>query len=477
MNKSSGARKPAQPGPRVAIMERLGPQDLMLLWPDDLGWPETIGALAILDGTGLLDPDRRFRVEAVCEVIESRLPLVPRFRQLLYTPRRGLGWPLWVDARSFDLTEHVRVLPLAAPPDEAQLLRTVEQLRALPLDRSRPLWEMWFLPGLADDRVAMFMKVHHTIADGAAGVALLGTFLDSSADAPTMPARSWTPAPEPSSRDLFEDNLRRRVQAAEGALSKLLRPAATLHQAQERWPAVREGFIKERAPQTSFNIPIGRHRRLAVIRGSLDAAKQIAHNHNVKLNDVLMSAVAGGLRELLLGREERIEDLILRAFVPVSLHREAPGQAHGNQDGMMFVPLPMGEADPVRRLQLIAAASAERKRYVVRPPEGVVARNRVLQRAMVRRFARQRWANVYIANIPGPPIPLYLGGSQLLEVFPVVPVSANITLGTAALSYAGQLNITVVADANALPDVEVFAAGLRTSLQALLSFRARADAR
>ncbi|WP_406404511.1 hypothetical protein OH805_35195 [Streptomyces sp. NBC_00879] len=218
-------------------MERLGPQDLMLLWPDDLGWPETIGALAIVDGTRLLDPDGRFRVEAVREVIESRLPLVPRFRQLLYTPRRGLGWPLW---------------------------------------------EMWFLPGLADDRVAMFMKVHHTIADGAAGVALLGTFLDPSADAPTMPARPWTPAPEPSSRDLFEDNLRRRVQAAEHTLSKLRRPATTLHQAQERWPEVREGFIKERAPRTSFNTPIGRHRRMAVIHGSLDVTKQIAHNPNAQ---------------------------------------------------------------------------------------------------------------------------------------------------------------------------------------------------
>ncbi|WP_202918506.1 wax ester/triacylglycerol synthase family O-acyltransferase [Streptomyces cavernae] len=477
MDKSSGASRSARPGSRTAIMERLSPQDLMMLWPDDLGWPETIGALAILDGTGLLDPDGRFRVEAVREVIESRLPLAHRFRQLLHTPRPGLGPPLWVDARSFDLTEHVRVRPFAAPPDEAQLLRTVERLRAVPFERSRPLWLMWFLPGLADDRVAMFVKLHHTIADGAAGVALVGTFLDLSADAPATPTRPWTPAPKPSSRDLFEDNLRRRVQAARDSVSKLARPTATLRRAREGWPAVREGFIRGRAPRTSFNVPIGRDRRMAVVRSSLDVPKQIAHDHDAKLNDVLMTAVAGGLRELLCGREESVEDLVLRAFVPVSLHREQPGRARGNQNGMMFVPLPVGEADPVRRLRAIATASAERKKYVVRPPEGVIARNGVLQRAMLRRLARQRWANVYVTNIPGPPAPLYLGGARLLEVFPVVPLSANVTLGVGALTYAGQLSVSVIADASALPDVEVFAAGMENALQALGALRTRADAR
>ncbi|WP_406306596.1 wax ester/triacylglycerol synthase family O-acyltransferase [Streptomyces sp. NBC_00885] len=451
-------------------MERLTAQDLMLLWPDELGWPEDIGALAILDGTRLLDPDGCFRIEAVRHVIQSRLPLVPRFRQLLYTPRRGLGWPLWVDDRSFDLAEHVRVLPLTAPADEAQLLVTVERLRRRWLERSRPLWEMWFLPGLSGGRVAMFIKMHHTIADGAAGVALLGAFLDLDADVPTTLAPPWTPASMPSSRDLIEDNLRLRVQAARSALSKLFQPVTTLQQMREAWPAVREGFIKERAPRTSFNLPIGPSRELAVIRSSLDVAKQIAHTYDAKLNDVLMSAIAGGLRDLLRGREELVEDLVLRAFVPVSLHNEEHGRARGNQDGMMFVPLPIGEPDPVRRLWLIAAESAERKKHVVRPPEGIIARNRLLQRATMRRFARQRWANVYVANIFGPPMQLYLAGAQLLEVFPVVPISANITLGIAALTYAGQFNITVVADAQACPDVEVFAEGVRKSLQALSPF-------
>lgn len=467
MNKSSGAPSHVQPGARRPATERLGPQDLMLLWSDDFGWPEVIGALALLDGTGLLDSDGRFQVEAVREVVGSRLPQVPRFRQLLHTPRRGLGRPLWIDARTIDVTEHVRVLPFAAPPDEARLLQTVERVRALPLDRSRPLWEMWFLPGLTGDRVAMFIKVHHTIADGAAGVALLGAFLDPSTDAPTTPVQPWTPVPMPSGRDLFEDNLRRRVQAAEDTLSKLSRPAATLRQAREKWPAVRENYFTGRAPRMSFNIPVGPHHRLAVIRSSLDTFKQIAHSHDVKLNDVLMSATAGGLRELLRSRGESVEDLVLRAFVPVSLHQEEPGKARGNKDGMMFVPLPIGEPDPVHRLRLIAAASARQKQYVVGPPEGIVGRNRLIQRAMMRSLGRQRWANLYIGNIFGPPMPLYLAGAKVTELFPVVPITGNFTLAVAALSYAEQFNIVVVADANACPDVEVLAAGVRNHVQGL----------
>jgi WS/DGAT/MGAT family acyltransferase len=458
-------------------MERLNPQDLILLWPDDLGWPEDIGALAILSGARLLDPDGRFRIETVREVIGSRLPLVPRFRQLLYTPRRGLGWPLWVDAQSFDLTEHVHVLPLTAPADEAQLLLAVEQLRRRRLQRSRPLWEMWFLPGLRGGLVGLFIRIHHTIADGAAGVAMLGAFLDPDAEAHPTPVPPWTPAPIPSSRHLLEDNLRRRAQAANEAVAKLGHPVTTLRQVWRTWPATREAVFSGRAPRTSLNRPIGQHRTLTVIRGRLDVTRQIAHAHGAKLNDVLLSAVAGGLRDLLGGRQERVDDLVLRAFVPVSLHEEEQGRARGNQDGMMLVPLPLGVTDPVRRLQLIAAESAERKKKVLRPPGGILARNLALQRTMTRGLVRQRRINVYVADIPGPPMPLHLAGAPLLEVFPVVPISANVTLGIAALTYAGQFNVSVVADAEACPDVDVFTESLRNSLEALSHVQPHADAR
>jgi len=339
-------------------MERLSAQDLMMLWPEELGWSQDIGAIAILDGRGLLDADGRFRIEMARDQVQRRLHLVPRFRQLLYRPRFGLGWPLWVDAPSVEIAEHVRVLPLDAPADERRLLLACEELRQRRLDRSRPLWEMWFLPGLPDGRVGFFMKLHHAIADGMAGIAALGAFVDLVPDPPETSEPPWTPAPMPSTRELLGDNVRRHLQDLGRAFTRLDHPVDTLRRARRGWPAVHEAFAEARAPRTSLNQRIGWHRRFALVRSDLALVKRIAHASDAKVNDVLMVVLAGGLRELLLARGERVDGVVLRAFVPVSLHGEQPGQARGNLDGAMLVPLPIGEPDDVRRLQLIAAETA-----------------------------------------------------------------------------------------------------------------------
>jgi diacylglycerol O-acyltransferase / wax synthase len=446
-------------------VDRLTAQDLMLLWPEEFGWSQDIGALAILDGGSLLDADGRFRIETAREEIGRRLHRVPRFRQLLYRPRFGLGWPLWVDAASIDLAEHVRELPLPALADESQLLAACEELRHRCLRRSRPLWEMWFLPGLPDRRVGLFMKVHHTIADGVAGVAALGAFLDPVPDPPRSDAPPWSPAAMPTTGALFADNLRRRRLELGRTVGKLAHPVATTRLARRGWPAVREAFVEARAPRTSLSRRVGWHRRFALIRSDLDLVKRVAHAYDARVNDVLMAALAGGLRELLLGRGERVEGLVLRAAVPVSLHQES-GQAQGNRDGMMMVPLLIGELDKVRRLRLIAAETSRRKRKY-RPQGGTLFRSVAAQRAFLRLAPYQRLVNTYAANVPGPPAPLYFAGARLLEVFPVVPIWGNVSLGVGALSYAGQFNITAVADREACPDLEVFVQGVRGSLERL----------
>lgn len=437
-----------------------------MVLPDDFGWPQDIGALGILDGSRLLEAGGRVPIEAVRERIGGRLHLVPRFRQVLHIPRRGLGWPLWVDAPAFDIADHVAVVPRGAPAGEAELLVACEELWWRRLDRSRPLWQMWFLPGLAEERVGLVMKVHHAIADGVAGVAAFGAFLDLSADAPAPSPPPWTPAPPPSGRELLGDNLRRRIHGCQGLLSGLAHPARTVRGVRRAWPAARETFGEGRAPRTSLNRPIGPGRTLAIVRSSLDQVKGIAHAHGATVNDVLLAAVAGGLRSLLGSRGEPVGELILRAFVPVSLHREQAGQARGNLDGGMIVPLPVGEPDPVRRLSLIAAETAARKKKS-RPPAGTLFRNAAIQRAVLHHAARQRLMNIYIANVPGPPVPLYLAGAPMLEVFPVVPIMGNVPLGIGALSYAGQFNITVVADRDGCPDAAVFTQGLRAALEEL----------
>jgi diacylglycerol O-acyltransferase / wax synthase len=447
-------------------MERLQAQDLMSLWPEALGWSQDIGALIILDGRGLTDADGRFQIERARDLVAGRLHLVPRFRQLLHRPAFGLGWPLWVDAPSVDLAEHVQVLPLEPPADESRLLLACEQLRARRLDPSRPLWEMWFLPGLPDERVALFMKLHHAIADGVAGVAALGAFVDLVPDPPDTGAPPWTPAPIPSRRALLADNLRRRLRELRRAFTRLDHPVETIRRSRRGWPVLREVFAEAPAPRTSLHRRVGWHRRFALVRSDLDLVKRIAHAHGGKVNDVLMAVLAGGLRDLLLGRGERIDGLVVRAAVPVSLHREQPGQARGNLDGMMVVPLPVGEPDDVRRLELIAADTAGRKRKP-RPPGGTLFRSIPIQRAFLRLAAYQRAMSTYAANVPGPRVPLYFAGALVLEVFPVVPLLGNIAVGVGALSYAGQFNLTAVADRDACPDLEVFVRGMRRSLDAL----------
>jgi WS/DGAT/MGAT family acyltransferase len=412
---------------QAPLLERLTASDLfMLLW-DDYGWSTDIGGLAILDGTGLLDPDGHLRIEAVRQRLEPRLHLVPRFRQLLSRPRLGLGWPLWVDAPCFDLADHFRVHVLGAPADEVQLLQACQELARRRLDPARPLWELWLLPGLPDRRVGALLRLHHALADGPAAAAAFGALLDLTADAPTPVAPPWTPTPIPTAAELLRDNLRRRRQELGRGWSGLAHPGRTLRQARRAWPAWREVLTDKPAPPTSLNHPVGADRRLAIVRGRLDLAKQIAHAHHATVNDVALAAVAGGLRQLLVSRGEDVRGLMQRAMVTISTHDEAPGAARGNKPGWMMVPLPLGEPDPVRRLELIAAETAARK-HNVRPEAGTgIFRFVAFQRAWYRHFPRQRSVNLVVSNAPGPPVPLYLAGARLLELFPMMPTMGNLT--------------------------------------------------
>jgi diacylglycerol O-acyltransferase / wax synthase len=462
-------RWPRVVGPvvRTRALERVTASDLFLLLWDDYGWSTDIGGLAILDGTSLLDGNGRVRVEAVRRQLEPRLHVVPRFRQLLYRPRLGLGWPLWVDAPSFDIADHVRVHPLAPPGDEAQLVRACQELARRRLDPARPLWELWLLPGLPDRRVGALLRMHHVFADGTAALSAFGSLLDSTADVPTAIAPPWTPAPIPTDAELLRDNLRRRRQELGRGWSGLTHPGRTLRTAQRVLPAWREVLTEDHAPRTSLNRPVGRGRRLALIRGRLEQNKEIAHAHGAKVNDVVLAAVAGGLRELLVGRGENVQGLVQRAMVTISLHQERPGEAQGNKPGWMMVPLPLGEPDAVRRLELIAGQTAALKNKA-RPEAGSgIFRFVAGQRVWYRLFPRQRSVNLVVTNAPGPPVSLYLAGARLEELFPTMPVMGNLTLVVAVLSYAGQLNVTAVGDRDGCPDLEVFTRGVRGALDEL----------
>jgi diacylglycerol O-acyltransferase / wax synthase len=448
-------------------MERLNAEDRFMLWPDEL-WPQDIGALVMLDGSRLINPDGEFRIDAVREAIASRLHFVPRFRQLLYIPPRRLGGPLWVDAQTIDLADHVATVPVPAPGDDAQLLLAVEQLRRRRLDRSRPLWEMWFLTGLPENRVGLFMRMHHAMADGMAALATIERFLDTRANGLPDPPRPWTPAPMPTESDLRRDRREQQRQQFRDALSALAHPMGPIRYRLAAWPALRELIAGRPLPVTSLHRVVGTDRTLALIRGSLQQIRDVARTSDATVNDVLLTVTAGGLRGLLSSRGEPVDGVTVRIYVPVSLHQEAGAQTRGNLIGQMAVPLPIGIADPVARLQAISRETAQRKMRV-RPSLGRLPHG-IAGRALLLLVKRQR-VNVASADIVGPEVPLYLAGARLLEVFPMVQLLGTVTLAIGGMSYAGQFNAMVVADAQGYPDIDIFTRCAQEELRTLAESR------
>ncbi len=472
---------PGRPGPpRLA---RLSPVDVANLRVEDRGVPMHVAALAVVEGAPLLDAAGQLRLDAVRAEVQRRLHLAPRLRQVLCRPRLGLGPPVWTDDARFDIRRHVRACPVPAPGDEAALRAVWAQLNGPPLDRSRPLWELWLLPGLASGDVGMLVRLHHVVADGVAALALMGALVGTAPGGPPPPAPreapsagpggpppapAWRPAPTPGAWRLFTDAWRRRGDAV---AARLRHPTAA-HGVRSLTRQLRLLAGEGRAPRVSFNQPAGTDRRLLLARADLARTRAAAHAHGATVNDVVLAAVAGGARRLLAGRGELRPGLTLKASVAAANRDPADAAASGNLAGIMLVPLPVAEPDPARRLAAIARLTRARKRY---PPYQPSAR--FAQRGMVRAMSRQRMVNLFTSNLPGPPAPLYLAGARVLELFQVGVVQGNVTVGVGVLSYAGQLNFSILGDADAVPDLKAFADGLADALAQLGAQAAAEDSR
>jgi diacylglycerol O-acyltransferase / wax synthase len=454
-----------RPGRRVGAngLDRLSPLDVANLRIEDHGPPMHVMALAILDGAPLCDHEGRLRLAAAQAEIERRLPRAPRLRQVVYRPRPGLGPPVWVDDAGFDIGAHVRARAVPSPGDEAALLAVCQELAQPALERSRPLWELWFLTGLGGGNVGMLIRLHHAVADGVATVALLGSLFDAAPDAPPVPAPPWIPHAVPSVPELLVDNLRRRGAALARSAAAFAHPTRWLRRLWAVVPLLGEYVGDGLAPRSSLNRPVGGRRRLLLVRGDLDRARAVAHAHGATVNDVMLAAVAGAVRALLRSRGELVPGAALRASVPVSIRRPRDPAAVGNLTGLMIVPLPVGEADPVRRLEAIVAATAARKRR----PRPVQGPWRAAGPWLAWLLNHQRLVNLLVSNVPGPPAPLYFAGARVVEVFQVGVVQGNLGLGIGMLSYAGQLNFDLVGDADAFPDLAVLAEGLTDALKEL----------
>jgi WS/DGAT/MGAT family acyltransferase len=446
--------------------QRLSVQDAGFLYLEHAGLPQHVAILAVAEGEPLHDPDGRLRLDAVRGELAGRLELVPRLRQRVLWPRVGQGLPLWVDDPGFDLANHIRTIQVPAPGGERELLRLCDQLCLRLLDRTRPLWELWLVTGLANGRVGLVLKLHHSLADGLAAIQLAGLLLDGTADAPSPTPPPWQPRPAPSGWALGADNLRGRSAALAAALARLRHLGKLAAQARALAGAAQlaAGGRRHR-PRSLLRRPVGGRRRLAVVRAQLTVVKDVAHGHDATVNDLLLAAVTGGLRALLLVRGMPVDTgLTLYASVPVALRAQADTAALGNQVGLMIVPLPVDEPDPVQRLRQITRATTERKRRPERLASLRPVGSLTILRALNRYSRHQRIVDLFVTNVPGPQRPLYLLGARLLEALPIVQVAGNVPLSVAVLSYAGQLNIGIQSDPDSLPELDVFADGLCRSL-------------
>lgn len=452
----------ARRGDRL-VLDRLTPLDVSNLRIEKHGLPMNVAALAILEGRVLPDASGELALDVIRVRIERRLRLAPRLRQRLYRPGFGFGAPVWVDDASFDISRHVRTRPVHASGEEA-LLATCVELNDRPFDQAHPLWEIWLLTDALepDGHVPILIRFHHVLADGIAALLLLGTLFDAAPDAPEPAGPPLTARPIPTRSELLGDALRRSITGIRRGVRNIEHPRRTLAPARvlsrQALLLAREG----RAPRTSFNRPVGRQHRVMLVRAHLEHAKQVAHAHHATVNDVVLCAIAGGARALLAGRGELQRPLALKVSVAASVRAPTSASQAGNLVGILIVPLPVGEEDPIRRLEQIARATAERKRL---PPYQPAAR--FLQRWMIRIMNRQRRINLLMSNLPGPPQPVYFAGAKVLELFQIGVVQGNVAVQVGALSYAGQLNFDIVADANLVPDLTVFASGMIDDLERL----------
>jgi diacylglycerol O-acyltransferase len=445
------------------VIDRLTVEDRVML---DMSrrWPQDIGALLVLDGSALFDDHGALRLEALRAAVGARLGAVPRLRQVIRYPGWGRGGPYWQDAPAVDLARHIRELRLEPPAGEAALLRTVEELRAVRLDPRRPLWELRFLTGLPDRRVALFVKIHHSIGDGLAAMTIVSALLDAPGGAQLAPV-PWSPAPEPRPSDLVADELRRRVAGLAWLATAMLHPVRTVAGLLAAAPAMREILAERPGDPTSIDRVVGDGRTFALVRGDYRTLRGIARAADASVNDVLLAVTTAGLRTLLVARGEPVEDVTLRAYVPVTLRRRLRGPQQGTQIAQMVVPLSLGDASPMQRLRSLAADTRRRK-ALPRPSVGAAFRGRLARRLLLKMVIAQR-VNVATASIPGPRRPRSLAGARVLEVVPLLPLVGNQPLGIGLVTYADTVGIGISADRDALPDLEILAAGVRAELAAL----------
>lgn len=485
-------------------MRQLTSLDTQFLAIEDSRHTGHVAGLAILDPSTA--PGGRLGCGEVKELLRERLPMLPPMRWRVAEVPFNLDYPYWVEDEEFDLDYHVRELALAAPGSDRQLAQQVSRIVSRPLDRARPLWELYLIEGLESGHVAMLTKIHHAVIDGMSGQEILGMLLDLSPDG--------RPAPAASNGD---GDVRGHVGGKPGDAEMVVRAALGL----PRYPlrvlrslpsalpnatdapavfgsipgATTVGRVAARvqralgvdiappapglrAPKVEFSKRISPHRRFAFGRLPLDDVKAVKNRFGVTVNDVVVTLCASAVRRWLIAHDD-LPDCPLVTQVPVSVRSEEEQGTFGNRILLMSAPLFTDEPDPVQRLlRTHEALRSMKERHKALPaqllqdanhfiPPSVFARASQLTFRVSTGFAgRPNW-NLVISNVPGPPVPLYCAGAELQAHYPVSVITDGMGLNITVMSYRGHLDFGIVADREQMPDLWTLIDGLQASLDEL----------
>jgi diacylglycerol O-acyltransferase / wax synthase len=456
----------------VANPDRLTGLDASFLALEKNGAHMHVGSVLVFDG----DPPS---YDDFAAMIEARLHQVPRYRQKLAFPPLAQARPVWVDDPHFNVGYHVRHTALPAPAGEQQLRKLAGRVFSQQLDRSKPLWEIWLVNRVGEDRFALVCKTHHALVDGISGVDIMTVLFDLEPDPPERePGPPWYPRPEPSGATLFGDAVAERAmapldaaKAAAGAFADPRQAGASAAKTLAGLAAIAAAGIGG-APPSPLNTKIGPHRRFAWVETDLDLFKAVKSALGGTVNDVVLAVVTGALRDHMLRRGRDPSGVELKAMVPVSIRAEEERGALGNRVAAIYAPLPVGTADPLERFRAVHESLGDLK-----SSGQAVGAERLTQLAgfavptvlnqAARLQSRQRFFNLTVTNVPGPQFPLFMMGRRLRAFYPKVPLVLNTALGIAIISYDGQLYFGLLGDYDEMADLDAFASDLRAAIAEL----------
>ncbi len=454
-------------------MDRLSALDVSFLTNESSASHMHVGAIAIFEGPPMGYDD-------LLEHVNSRLHLVPRFRQKLAYPPVPTGRPFWVDDPTFNLEYHVRHSALPSPGSEEQLRNMAARTFSQQLDRTKPLWELWLVQGLTRNRFAFVTKTHHALVDGVSGVDIATVLFDlKPVPAPTEPDHQWVANPEPSGAQLLAKDAEGVLKAPLRFLSRIEHtvehPREAVAQISEAATALGEvGWnFANPAPTVPLNVEIGSHRRFEWVRGDLAQFKRIKAALGGTVNDVVLAVVAGALRRWLHSRGVKTDGMELRAQVPVSIRADDQRGQLGNQIAVVRGPVPVYIEDPVKRLEVCRQGMEGIKQSKQALGAEVISRfNDFAPPTLLAQAARinfsTRLFNLVVTNVPGPQIPLYVLGRELQDIFPVGFLPPSQALFIAIMSYNGGINFGLLADYDAIDDVDEIATGIEESIAELI---------